>query len=176
MRAPTATEWWYISVTTVIFLSAVALSVGMNIIADPSNNGHQLGWFYFWAGLGLISAVVALGIYLLKRTPNHEITWSRNGISILSVYATAIAFNFPATWKTGWDAVPLWSTLIGWIFIVLSLATLVPIWKGETKAEATVKRLRLEKLEADNAAKNRRATVGEGDLLSNGRKGKGGKR
>lgn len=176
MRAPTPTEWWYGGVTAVMFLSAVALSVGMNIIADPARSGDHLGWFYLWAGLGLVCAAVTLAIYVLKRTPNHEITWSRNGISILSVFATAIAFNFPATWKTGWDAVPLWSTLIGWIFIVLSLATLVPIWKSETKAEATMKRLQLEKLQSENAARNRKATVGDGDLFSNGRKGKGGKK
>lgn len=172
MRAPTSAEWWYSTVVAVLFFSAVALSVGMNIIADPSRYGDQLGWFFFWAGLVLVAAAGAIVIYRVKRTRNHQITWTKNGLTILSIYATALCFNFPASWSTGLAAVPAWSTLIGWLFIVLTLSSLVPIWKAEAKdAEEKIEEAKAKK-KAENEAANRKATVGNGDVISKGPRGR----
>lgn len=176
MRRTTFTELWYRCVEAVFFCAAVAFSVLVNMIADPSHSQGQWFWFWVWGILMVVSAAVGIGIYRVKRTPNHEITWTRNGLTILSVFASAIAFNFPPTWITPWDAVPLWSTLIGWIFIVLSLALLEPIWKAETKDKAEIKALRLENVRLKLEAENRKATVGERDLLQKGGKARGGKK
>ncbi|MFF2842426.1 hypothetical protein [Paenarthrobacter sp. NPDC057981] len=176
MRTPTFTEWWYRCVIGALFCGAVAFSVFMNILGDPSHAQDHWGWFCFWAVLMVISGGIGIAIFRVKRTPNHEITWSRNGLTILGVFASALAFNFPPSWRTGWDVVPLWSTLIGWIFIVLSLAVLEPIWKTETKATAENTELKLSNLRLQDEARNRKTTVGEGSLLRKAGKAKGGKK
>ncbi|ABK05670.1 hypothetical protein Arth_4501 (plasmid) [Arthrobacter sp. FB24] len=176
MRRPTFTELWYRCVEAVFFCAAVAFSVLVNMIADPSHSQGLVSWLWLWLILAVASGALGIYIHRVKRTPNHKITWTRNGLTILSVFASAIAFNFPPSWKTPLDAVPLWSTLIGWIFIFLSLALLEPIWKAETKDKAEIKALRLEIVKLKLEAANRKATVGNRDLLQNGGKARGGKK
>ncbi|WP_416405511.1 hypothetical protein [Arthrobacter sp. LFS091] len=172
MRAPTPTEWWYVFAVVTFFCGAVLFSIIASIWGDWALYNDLKGWLLLWLALLVAFALIAVVVHRVFDTANHKITWTKNGLTILSIFVTAVCFNFPASWKTPWAAVPLWSTVIGWLFIVLTLCSLVPIWKGEAKdAEEKIEAAKAKK-RAENEAANRKATVGNRDVISKGPRGR----
>jgi hypothetical protein len=176
MSAPTPSRWFYRFSILTLFCAAVAVSIFINLAVDwPESSGHS-GWFIGWGVLGVLSAVVSVVVYVAMKPDNPTITLTKNGISLIGVAGSALAFNFPSSWLTGVDWVPLWSTAIGWFLIAITLVSLEPIWKSEAKTADGIADLELEILRLQEEVKNRKATLGQGSLLPKGRKVKGSKK
>ncbi|KQQ96391.1 hypothetical protein ASF72_01650 [Arthrobacter sp. Leaf141] len=176
MRAPNPSRWFYRFSILTLFSAAVALSILVNIIGDPKNSGGHSGWFIGWGIFGILSAIVSVAVFLATKHDNPTITLTRNGISLLGVAGSALAFNFPASWLTGIGWVPLWSTAIGWVLISITLLSLEPIWKIDAKTANGIADLELEILKLQEEVQNRKTTLGQGSLRTKSRKAKGGKK
>lgn len=91
----------------------------------------------------ILAAILALVLWKLsgKRVYNPQITLVQNGVTLIGVLASAIAFNLPASWSVG----------VGWAIIAGTLMWLEPIWKSEAAAATQLGslRARIVELEAE---------------------------
>jgi hypothetical protein len=134
--------------------------------ADPFPNLSPYLVISFWVTVCAALLTVGLGIKFEARIYNPEITPIKNGITLIGVLFSALAFNLD----------PSWGPWIGWPIIAVTLFSLAPIWRSEAEAEAHIAKLQLTINKLENDVKNRKATPGKGGLLPKGSKGKGKKK
>jgi hypothetical protein len=140
-------RWFFRLCILTLFCAAVSMSVAVNLIVELSRNwlstSVSLTWISFWLIATIVAAVAAIGAYIRKSnsTYNPKVSLVRNGGSLIGVALSAFAFNFPSSWLTGIDWIPLWSTAIGWFLIALTLMLLEPIWKSEAAADLDAREL-----------------------------------
>ncbi|WP_427175257.1 hypothetical protein [Arthrobacter sp. 92] len=124
-------------------------------------------WFWVTSSGTIAVAVVAVTLFICKRKDlyNPKITLTKNGLSLILVLLSALAFSLPDKWGPP----------IGWIIIAATMISLGPIWKSEAQAAAEINGLELEILRLKNEVINRKATLGNGSLSPKNRKAKGNK-
>lgn len=125
-------------------------------LPDPSP------WLWFSLALTIFAALLTLGLWAMYKTTiyNPEITPIRNGITLIGVLASAVAFNLD----------PKLGPWIGWPVIVVTLFSLEPIWSSEAETDDLIAELRadIERLE-----KSKTITPGKVKPVLRGRKGRG---
>jgi hypothetical protein len=119
------------------------VDLGVDIVSSWPSTSVPFNWLYFWIILTLGSVVAALAVYFGKPTGayNPKISLIRNGVTLIGVLLSALAFNLPASWGTGIGWIPSWSTVIGWFLIAITLMSLEPIWKSEAATDADAREL-----------------------------------
>lgn len=97
-------------------------------------------------GLTILAAILALVLWVWsgQRVYNPRITLVQNGVTLIGVVASAIAFNLPASWSDG----------VGWAIIALTLMWLEPIWKSEAAAAAQLESLKAKIVELEAEIKS----------------------
>lgn len=147
MTARHPSRWFFRLCILALFSFAVTVSIfvdlGVDIASSWPSTSVPFNWLYFWIILTLGSAVAALAVYFGKSTDtyNPDISLIRNGVTLIGVLLSALAFNLPASWGTGIDWIPSWSTVIGWFLIAITLMSLEPIWKSEAATDADAREL-----------------------------------
>ncbi|MBA4101745.1 MAG: hypothetical protein C0488_05870 [Arthrobacter sp.] len=124
-------------------------------------------WFWVTVSGTIAVAVAAVTVFMSKRKDlyNPKITLTKNGLSLILVLLSALAFSLPADWGPP----------IGWFIIAATMGSLGPIWKSEAQAADEIEALELEILSLQNQVKNRRPTLGKGSLGPKRRQAKGNK-
>jgi hypothetical protein len=106
------------------FINFWVLDIGLILGGTWLSSAQPLTWLCF--GIFMTSAGTAVGIWLKHPDVyNPQITWVRNGTSLVGVGLSALAFNIPT---------PL-STVLGWIGILITLLALERIWDSEAASD-----------------------------------------
>ncbi|MFS0718873.1 hypothetical protein, partial [Arthrobacter phoenicis] len=114
-------------------------------------------------------AVAAVTVFVSnKDLHNPEISLTKNGLSLILVFVSALALALSLPTELG--------TPIGWATIAVTMGALGPIWKSEAQAAEEIRDLELEILRLQNEVKNRKATIGKKSLLTKQGNSKGNKR
>lgn len=96
----------------------------------------------FSFGFTILAAILALVLWWKlsgERVYNPQLTLVQNGVTLIGVLASAIAFNLPVSWS-------FW---VGWAIITGTLMWLGPIWKSEAAAAAQLGSLRAKIVELE---------------------------
>jgi hypothetical protein len=101
--------------------ACVTLAFLVNFIRDLPAESVAVPSLLLFTALATVASAGGAVIASAKtkgKGPSSKITWQNNGITLLGVLASALAFNLPSE-------VAFW---IGWLIIAITLWTVWPVW------------------------------------------------